>query len=136
MPINSWMFLGDIIYFNVLGQHYMILNTLESTTELFERRSTNYSDRTRMPMMVELYVSDPFHPKNMLKFFVPHRMNWDMSMGFLPYGQWWRRHRRSFHEYFRPNALTKYQSIQRREIQAFLRRLLVTPDNFFHLIRQ
>ena len=66
--INSWVFLGDIIYFNVLGQHFIILNSLESTTELFERRSTNYSGRMRMTMLNELHVSDPFHPKNILKF--------------------------------------------------------------------
>jgi cytochrome P450 len=57
-------------------------------------------------------------------------------MANMPYGPWWRRHRRVFHEYFYRNAVTKYQPIQKQEVQAFLRRLLVTPDDFLHHIRQ
>ena len=56
-------FLGDIIYFNILGQHFIILSDLKTTTDLFEKRSSNYSDRMRMPMVVELYVSNSFHLK-------------------------------------------------------------------------
>ena len=54
-------------------------------------------------------------------------------MGLMPYGLWWRQHRRLFHEYFHPNAVTKYQLNQRQEVHAFLRRLLVTPDNLHHI---
>ena len=64
------------------------------------------------------------------------RMGWDVNMGFLPYGLWWRKHRKLFHEYFRPNQVPEYQPIQRREVREFLRRLLVTPDNFIPHIRQ
>ena len=64
------------------------------------------------------------------------RMNWDMSLAVQPYGPWWRRHRRLFHEHFHRLAVPKYQPIQRQEVQSFLRRLLVTPDNFFHHIQQ
>ena len=51
--------LGDIVYFNVLGQHFLVLGSLRRTNDLFEKRSSNYSDRIRMPMM-ELYVLDSF----------------------------------------------------------------------------
>ena len=64
----SWIFLGDVIYFNILGQYFMILNSLKTTTKLFERRFANYSDKTRIPMLVELYVLDPFYLENTLKF--------------------------------------------------------------------
>ena len=88
-------------------------------------------------MLVELYVSShSFHHTEFLKATNPCRMHWGISIAFMPYGQWWRRHRKLFHEYFHHNAVTKYQPIQRQEVQAFLRRLLVTPDNFFHHIRQ
>ena len=63
-------------------------------------------------------------------------MKWDFNIGVQPYGMWWRRHRRSFHQYFNFNAVSKYQLIQRREVHTFLRRLLGTPDNFLHHIRQ
>ena len=51
---------GDMIYFNVLGQHFLVLGSLRRTNDLFEKRSSNYSDRMRMPMVMELYVLDSF----------------------------------------------------------------------------
>ena len=59
-------FIGDMIYFNVLGQHFLILGSFERTTDLFEKRSSNYSDRMRLPMITELYVSDFFN-SNLMK---------------------------------------------------------------------
>jgi hypothetical protein len=50
-----------MIYLNVLGQHFLILSSLETITDLFEKRSGNYSDRVQMPMLVDLYVSDSSH---------------------------------------------------------------------------
>ena len=43
----------------------------------------------------------------------------------------------AFHQYLHPNSVSKYQPIKRREVRvkAFLRRLFVTSDNFFHHIR-
>ena len=88
-------------------------------------------------MLHELYVSHFVLPqKNMSKNADRCRMNWGLSLALMPYGLWWRRHRRLFHEYFNLNAVKKYQPIQRQEVQAFLRRLLVTPDDFLHHIRQ
>ena len=48
--------LGDIVYFNVLGKHFLVLGSLERTSDLFDKRSSNYSDRMRLPMLGELYV--------------------------------------------------------------------------------
>jgi cytochrome P450 len=125
-----------MIYLNVLGQHFVILGSLEVITDLFEKRSSNYSDRKQTTMLAELYVSHSFHLKELVKSNDRCRMNWRISMSLMPYGMWWRKHRKSFHEYFHRNAVAKYQPIQRQEVRAFLRRLLVTPDNFFHHIRQ
>ena len=126
-----------MIYLNVLGQHFIISSSLEVITDLLEKRSSNYSDRKQMTMLNKLYVSHSFHLKELVKNAVRCRMNHgNLSMSFMPYGLWWRKHRRLFHEYFHRNAVTKYQPIQRQETQAFLRRLLVTPDDFFHHIRQ
>ena len=63
-------------------------------------------------------------------------MNWGINIAHMPYGLLWRKHRKLFHEYFHRNTVTEYQPIQRQEVQAFLRRLLVTPDDFLHHIRQ
>jgi hypothetical protein len=64
------------------------------------------------------------------------RMNWNINFVTMSYGLWWRKHRRTFHQYFHPSTVTKYQPIQRREARALLHQLLLTPDNFFHHIRQ
>ena len=53
-----------MIYLNVLGQHFVILNSLKVTTDLFEKRSSNYSDRPQTTMLMELYVSHSFRLKN------------------------------------------------------------------------
>jgi cytochrome P450 len=126
-----------MIYLNVLGQHFVILSSLEVITDLFEKRSSNYSDRKQTTMFIELYVSShSFHLEKPVKNVVRCRMGLSISLVLMPYGLWWRKHRKLFHEHFHRGAVTKYQPIQRQEVQAFLRRLLVTPDNFFHHIRQ
>ncbi|KAF8815534.1 cytochrome P450 [Phlegmacium glaucopus] len=61
-------------------------------------------------------------------------MRWDFSMIFQSYSAWWRKHRKAFHEFFHLNVVSKYLPVQRQEVHAFLRRLLATPDEFFHHI--
>ncbi|KAF8815154.1 cytochrome P450 [Phlegmacium glaucopus] len=106
---------GDMIYLNVLGQHFLILGSKERTYDLFDKRSSNYSDRMHTPMATEL-------------------MRWDFAMGFQPYNAWWRKHRKAFHGYFHPNVVSKYLPAQKQSVHGFLRRLLATPDDFFHHI--
>lgn len=47
---------GDVVHLNVLGQHIVILDSVEATKELLDRRSAIYSDRPHMPMVIDLYV--------------------------------------------------------------------------------
>ena len=125
-----------MIYLNFLGQHFVVLSSLEAISDLFEKRSTIYSDRMQTTMLHELYVSHSFYLKVYVQNADRCRMDWSINFALMPYGVWWRRHRRLFHEYFHRNAVKKYQPIKRQEVQAFLRRLLVTPDDFFRHIRQ
>lgn len=39
---------GDVVYLNIIGQHIVILNSVKATTELLEKRSSNYSSRPGM----------------------------------------------------------------------------------------
>ena len=56
-----------MIHLNVVGQHYIILNSLEVVNDLLEKRSSNNSDRKQATMMMELYVSShPFHLKKLV----------------------------------------------------------------------
>ncbi|PPQ75950.1 hypothetical protein CVT26_005853 [Gymnopilus dilepis] len=100
---------GDLIYFEVLGRPFLILGSVKRTSEIFDKRSSNYSDRMRM--------------------------DWDYDLAFLPYGPWWRRHRKAFNEHFRPDVLRKYRPIHSREVRALLQRLLTSPEDFMHHIR-
>jgi len=43
-----------MVYFEVFGKSFLVLDTLEKTKDLLDKRSTNYSDRMRMPMVLEL----------------------------------------------------------------------------------
>ena len=86
-------------------------------------------------MIIDLCVSDLLH-RNACEKEACFRMKWDFHFGVQPYGTRWQRHRSSFHQHFNINAVSKYLPIQRREIHAFLRRLLDTPDNFVHHIQQ
>ena len=126
--------LGDIVYFNVLGKHFLVLGSLERTSDLFDKRSSNYSDRMRLPMLGELYVF--FYLNELNKISVHCRMKWDFAMPFMPYGIMWRKQRRLFHEKFQPNMVSNYLPIQRRKVLDFLYQLLVTPDNLYPHIQQ
>ena len=45
---------GDLVYMKVLDKHILVVNSVETARNLLERRSSVYSDRPRMPMIVEL----------------------------------------------------------------------------------
>lgn len=42
---NEWLASGDIIYINLMGSPFMVLNSLEDAEELMSRRANNYSRR-------------------------------------------------------------------------------------------
>jgi hypothetical protein len=44
---------GDVVHVRALGQHIIILNSIEAANELLDRRSTIYSDRPFIPMYHE-----------------------------------------------------------------------------------
>ena len=111
--------------FKFLGIHHWPVR--EKVFKLLRQKTYDY---------VEWPVRITFLSQVLVKNADRCRMDWSRSMSLMPYGLWWRKHRKLFHEYFHRNAVTKYQPIQRQEVQAFLHRLLVTPDNFIQHIRQ
>ena len=48
----------------------------------------------------------------------------------MPYGQWWRRHRRAFWQQFHRDAITQYQDTQESITHVFLEMLLENPSRF------
>ncbi|KAF9446840.1 hypothetical protein P691DRAFT_672680 [Macrolepiota fuliginosa MF-IS2] len=47
---------GDMIYFTILGQPFLVLGSPRRTSDLFEKRGAVYSDRPRMIMLTEMLV--------------------------------------------------------------------------------
>ena len=48
--------LGDMFYLETFGTKILVLSSLARTTDLFERRSSLYSDRSDLPMLCGQYV--------------------------------------------------------------------------------
>lgn len=46
--------IGDVVHLEALGQHFIILNSLETVNDLLERRSTIYSSRANPTMLNDL----------------------------------------------------------------------------------
>lgn len=62
---------GDIIHLQVFGNSTVILNSVQATTELLEKRSNNYSDRPDMTMVNDF-------------------MKWDWDIAHMRYSEGWR----------------------------------------------
>uniref|UniRef100_A0A0W0F0M5 Cytochrome p450 n=1 Tax=Moniliophthora roreri TaxID=221103 RepID=A0A0W0F0M5_MONRR len=48
---------SEILHFNMAGTSVIVVNSFDIARELFEKRSSIYSDRPRFPMMNELYAT-------------------------------------------------------------------------------
>ncbi|RDB17752.1 hypothetical protein Hypma_001133 [Hypsizygus marmoreus] len=107
---------GPVVYLEVLGRPLVILNSTDAISDLLDKRSQNYSDRTHLPMLHDLLD---------LGWFLPQ----------AHYGEFWRRQRRLFHRALRPTALERYDGLQYEETSAILKRLLETPEDFRAHIR-
>ncbi|KIJ54068.1 hypothetical protein M422DRAFT_241327 [Sphaerobolus stellatus SS14] len=101
---------GDIISFHILGNRHVIIFSKSIASDLFEKRSFNYSDR---------------HPQP-----VPRLQGWEYNPGFMPYGDWWRRHRRGFHQFFNAGVVKDYEPAQLQATIDLVARLHATPKDF------
>ncbi|KAI1137387.1 cytochrome P450 [Hypoxylon sp. FL0543] len=99
---------SDIIYFNVLGNHMVVLNTQRAANELLDKRGANYQDRPR--------------------FVLFDVMGWGLTLTFLPYGPRFRLHRSVLQTGFTRTAITKYRPIQEDEARQAVSRILKRPE--------
>lgn len=107
---------GPVVHLRALTRHLVILNTPEAATELLDRRNTIYSDRPRFPM--------------------GELMGWWWNTGLMPYGPWWRQHRRVLRHFFSEGASKAYYELQQRNNIQFLRSLLDAPDDVCDHVRR
>ncbi|KAF8514704.1 cytochrome P450 [Hysterangium stoloniferum] len=107
---------GDLVYVNVLGTPIAFVNSKELVSELFEKRSSIYSDRPQLPMLCDL-------------------MKFDWGIPTMPYGERWRKHRQILNKQFLSSAHTFWRSGQSKYTKDLLQRLLVSPGAFSAHIR-
>ncbi|KAI0697627.1 cytochrome P450 [Cerioporus squamosus] len=98
---------GDILHFRILGHSTVILGSAEVMTRYLDKRSANTSDRKQTPL-IELTGGG-------------------LNFGHLPYGPWWRRHRRAFWQHFNPSAVKQYESYQRAMAHKLVGDILTDP---------
>ncbi|KAJ8468879.1 hypothetical protein ONZ51_g9348 [Trametes cubensis] len=82
----------------------LVLSSPDVATELLEKRSAKTSSRAQTPLIA--LAGQAF------------------NFAFLPYGPWWRTHRRMFWQHFHPGKMTSYWPVQREVTRKFLVRLL------------
>ncbi|KAG2136722.1 cytochrome P450 [Suillus clintonianus] len=110
LTFNAWRSTyGDMIYARLLSKPVLVINSEEVAKDLFEGRSSIYSDRTQS-IVYEAFATD-------------------FNMGFMPYGDRWRLHRRLLHQAFRQAEIPTYHAVQIRSAHQMLFSLLQDPGN-------
>ncbi|KAJ7627128.1 cytochrome P450 [Roridomyces roridus] len=107
---------SDIIHLNLAGTSIVVLSSVEATDALLEKRSSIYSHRPRLPMLVEL-------------------MGWEFHVALMKYGARWRTYRRLLLQGIDAKACISLRSKQLAATRSLLRALLRTPERFTDHIR-
>ncbi|KAF8515735.1 cytochrome P450 [Gautieria morchelliformis] len=107
---------GELVYIKVFRQPIVYINSVAAAQDLFEKRSSIYSDRFDFPMLIDL-------------------MGFDWNFVAMRYGDRWRRHRKMFHQKFHPTPVGAYHSIQYKHTLDLLRRLHKSPKEFLIHLR-
>ncbi|KAG2018348.1 cytochrome P450 [Coprinopsis cinerea AmutBmut pab1-1] len=102
---------GDIIYLEVFGQPILILSSMKRVHDLFEKRSSNYSDRPQPTMLCEL-------------------MNYRHLLSVMPYGDEWKLQRKVFHQHFQPNNPSLWHPIIVKQTRNYLKGLSRSPEEW------
>ncbi|KAK0193992.1 cytochrome P450 [Armillaria mellea] len=106
---------GDILYLDTPGNPTVVINSAQAAMDLFEKCSGIYSDRP--------------------DFTMTKLAGWDFSLGLMRYSDWWRMHRRMFHQYFQPRAVPAYNPVQMKATSVLLQQLRKSPDAFARHVR-
>lgn len=116
LTFNDWRSTyGDMIYARLLNKPILVINSEELAKDIFEGRSNIYSDRTQ---------------SNVYEAFAL-----DFNVGFMPYGERWRLHRRIFHQAFGQAEIPTYHAVQLRSARRMLFSLLQDPGNYANHFR-
>ncbi|KAG6812184.1 hypothetical protein H0H92_003989 [Tricholoma furcatifolium] len=96
---------GSVSYLNVLGQPFIVLNSVESAVELLDKRGVNYSGRPRFPL-TEV-----------------------QALVFLNYGDDFRVHRKMLQKYYAKDKILPHRQTLVREARLLVQNLASKPGN-------
>lgn len=109
---------GPLVYMNIVGKPYIIINSYEVARELLEKRGGKYSDRPRFVMAGEL-------------------VGLGIQTALAPFGPLWRRHRKFFASALAPHVIVKnYSSIHERKAYQFIQYCLDRPEEYRQNIKR
>ncbi|KAJ9134091.1 Cytochrome P450 [Pleurostoma richardsiae] len=109
-------FNSDVVYFNVLGNHMIVLNSQKAANEILDKRGAIYQDRP-----------------NFVLFDV---MGWGLTLTFMPYGPRFKLHRSALQTGFTKTAITNYRPIQEDEARQAVARILKSPSQWDFSLRR
>ncbi|KAG9090639.1 hypothetical protein FRC06_000946 [Ceratobasidium sp. 370] len=104
---------------SVFGQVIVVVNSLDTATELLARRSSIYSDRPELPMLNDERL-----------------VGWGNNTGNIRYGDSWRTQRRLTHSVLHKKASEDFWPVMVRHTRQALQRLLDHPENFIEEFRR
>ncbi|KAK0455205.1 cytochrome P450 [Desarmillaria tabescens] len=107
---------GDVLYFHILGQPIIVLNSVKAAIDLLDKRGSNYCDRPAFHLFEE--------------------MGWEGTLTFLRWGPRFQRNRKLIQSSFTKPQIVKYQELQMREARVLVRNLMKCPEDYDRLIRR
>jgi hypothetical protein len=129
----------------------VILNSLQASRDLLDKRSSIYSDRPRFVLLAELCVTSYFFTitAEEIGFLVwggkLHLLTWDSKLCPLSpqiihhvdySGPRFRKHRRFINQTFNQRALSTFRPLQEKEVLVLLEGMLQNPDAFVDHFRR
>ncbi|EMD35959.1 hypothetical protein CERSUDRAFT_115906 [Gelatoporia subvermispora B] len=107
---------GDLTMFKGLGNHALVLNSLQAMNDLLDKRGSNNSHRP-----ISVYGGE--------------LLGQNESVVYLPYGEEWRAHRKLAHMALSSTAIKQYHSMQEDIAATLAKDLLDSPEDFFASVR-
>ncbi|KAI0635126.1 cytochrome P450 [Trametes polyzona] len=119
LRVTSWAEqYGDVVYLSIFGQGLLFLNSMESTSDLLEKRGALYSDRPPSTMLLELCGCEDI-------------------IAFARYeNPSYRRHHRLLHRVLAPARMPSYHPAITAEVLAFLQNMVHSPGYYVGHIRR
>ncbi|KZT10004.1 cytochrome P450 [Laetiporus sulphureus 93-53] len=115
---TKWRLLyGDMVYMNIVGRKYIVLNSAGAAIELYDKRGSIYNTRPQTVMAADLVG----------------RRN---SFTLIPYGERYRTYKKYMHNALNHRAIADYWDSIDLESITFLQALSTTPEVFRSHVRR